>query len=398
MRSNSVPLFFILLAPSALPRAPSTADPRTIVREAERAVEHGQVPLLAARRGLAHEQHHGDASPLFALATLERLTYRYPEASRDYELLRELPATTGGRFRAFAALGQAEMDFIRAREAEAGTASGSALTLARASRDSSAEVLALVNLGILRLRTTSPEVALATFDSAARVVPRGDLELRARIHCGRASVLARTAREEAVTEARMGARLARATGARRVVANCLHIAASGYERLGRLFAADRLLDTAAKLARTLGDRRELATILQWRGYAAFERQQLDSAQRLLGEAIVEGEAAGSISPLAWSALNLAEVSVALDDPISAEAHMTRALALMRELGDAWGTTEALGVVAALVLASGDVDRASTLYGELDDRAARTNDAPLAAQTNIHLAAIAARDRPAHRRA
>ena len=153
-----------------------------------------------------------------------------------------------------------------------------------------------------------------------------------------------------------------------------------------------MLDTAATLARTLGDRRELATILQWRGYAAFERQQLDSAQRLLGEAIVEGEAAGSISPLAWSALNLAEVSVALDDPISAEAHMTRALALMRQLGDAWGTTEALGVVAEFALASGDVDRAATLYGELNDRATRTNDAPLASQTNIHLAAIAARRR------
>ena len=91
---------------------------------------------------------------------------------------------------------------------------------------------------------------------------------------------------------------------------------------------------------------------------------------------LEGEAAGSISPLAWSALNLAEVSIALDDPISAEAHMTRALTLMRQLGDAWGTTEALGVVAELAFTSGDVDRAATLYGELAQRAARTNDAPL----------------------
>ena len=392
MLPRSVPLLLLLLAPSGRLSAPRAADPRSIVREAERAVENRRAPALAARWSLSRKQHPADASALFAQATLERLTYRYPEASRDYELLRAFPASTGGRFRAFSALGQAEMFFIRALESEAGAASGSALTLARASRDSSAEVLALVNLGILRLRKASPEVALATFDSATRVLPRGDLELRARIHCGRASVLARTAREEAVTEAKTGARLARAAGARRVVANCLHVAASGYERLGRLYAADRLLDTAATLARTLGDRRELATILQWRGYAAFERQQLDSAQRLLGEAIVEGEAAESISPIAWSALNLAEVSVALDDPISADAHMTRALALMRQLGDAWGTTEALGVVAELALASGDVDRASRLYGELNERATRTNDAPLASQTNIHLAAIAARRR------
>jgi CHAT domain-containing protein/tetratricopeptide (TPR) repeat protein len=392
MQLRSVTLLLLLLAPSSRVSIPRAADPRSIVREAERAVEDRRAPMLATRWRLAVEQHPGDASALFAQATLERLTYRYPEASRDYERLRTLPASAGGRFRAFSALGEAEMFFIRARELDAGTSSASALTLARASRDSSAEVLALVNLGILRLRKISPEASIATFDSATRMLPAGDLELRARIRCGRASALARTAREEAVSEAKAGARLARQAGARRVVANCLHVAASGYERLGRLYAADRLLDTAATLARALGDRRELATILQWRGYAAFERQQLDSAQRLLGEAIVEGEAAESISPLAWSALNLAEVSIALDDPISAEAHMTRALALMRQLGDAWGTTEALGVVAELALASGDVDRAATLYGELNERATRTADAPLATQTNIHLAVIAARRR------
>ena len=390
LRSVSLALF--VLAPATAVSDRAASDPRSIIREAERAVEARRVPELAARSTAALERHPASPSALFAQATLERLTYRYPEASRDYDRLRALAPSDGGRFRAFSALGEAEMYFIAAREADAGSASGSALDIARASSDSSAQVLALVNLGILRLRKTSPEVALATFDSATRVLPAHDLELRARIRCGRASVLARTAREEAVTEAKAGARLAREAGASRVVANCLHVAASGYERLGRLFAADRLLDTAATLARRLGDRRELATILQWRGYAAFERQQLDSAQTLLGEAISEGEAAGSISPLAWSALNLAEVSIALDDPISAEAHMTRALALMRQLGDAWGTTEALSVVAELALASGDVDRAALLYGELNDRAARTADAPLAAQTNIHLAVIAGRRR------
>lgn len=394
MLLRSAPLLLLVLAPAAPRPGPGAGatDPRAIVREAERAVEDRRVPALAARWSTALERHPGNPAALFAQATIERLTYRYPEASRAYDQLRALSASAAGRFRAFSALGEAEMFFIAAREADAGSASASALVSARASHDSSAQVLALVNLGILRLRKTSPEVALATFDSATRVLPARDLELRARIRCGRASVLARTAREDAVTEAKAGARLARQADASRVVANCLHVAASGYERLGRLYAADRLLDTAATLARTLGDRRELATILQWRGYAAFERQQLDSAQRLLGDAIVEGEAAGSISPLAWSALNLAEVSIALDDPISAEAHMTRALALMRQLGDEWGTTEALGFVAELTLASGDVDRAATMFGELNDRAKRNADAPLASQTSIKLAAIAARRR------
>ena len=151
---------------------PSHADPRSIVREAERAVESRQAPLLAARWNLASKQHPADASALFAQATLERLTYRYPEASRDYELLRAFPASDRRplpRLRRTRRSG----NVLHARAgSEASAASGSALAIARASRDSSAEVLALVNLGILRLRKTSPEVALATFDSAARVVPR----------------------------------------------------------------------------------------------------------------------------------------------------------------------------------------------------------------------------------
>jgi tetratricopeptide (TPR) repeat protein len=385
-------LLLVALTPlaRAIPRVPDPRAPRAIVREAERAVEARQLPRLAARWQRALDLDPGAAAALFARATIARLAYRYPEAMRDYDRVRAIPASKAGRFLAFSALGQAEIMFITARENEGMLANDFALQLSRATHDSSAEVLALVNLGTVRLRSISPMASTATFDSAARVVPAGDRELEARVRCGHASVLARKAQEGAIAEARRGAVLARRAGAWRVVANCLHIAASGYERLGRAYTADRLLDTAAMLARRIGEQRGLATILQWRGYAAFERQQLDSAQRLLGEAIVNGEATGSLSPLAWSALNLAEVSIALDDPISADAHVTRALALMRQLGDAWGTTEALGVVAELAFTSGDVDRAATLYGELAERARKTNDAPLSSQTSIHLAAIAAR--------
>lgn len=376
-----------LLAFAPLTRPPG---PRDIVREAERAIASGDTAALASRFRRALARDSLDPRALFARATLARLSYRYIDASRDYDRLRAYPAAVGGRFRAFAALGQAEMFFIAARESDATAVSAAALQLARATSDSSAQVLALVNLGIVRLRTAAPDVALATFDSAARALPADDPELRARIACGRASVLARQARETAVSEARTGARLARRAGAWRVVANCLHVQASGYERLGRPYEADRLFDTAATLARRLGDRRELATILQWRGYAAFDRQQLDSAQRLLGDAIIEGEAAGSISPLAWSALNLGEVSIALDDPVSAEQHMTRALELMRRLGDQWGINQALSFTAELASLSGDDERARGMYTELANTAAKISDYSLLAELKGQLAAIAAR--------
>jgi tetratricopeptide (TPR) repeat protein len=390
MIARSLPLLLLALVPSLRAQSAHTPDPRAIIREAERAVQGRQIAALAGRSHRALELDTANAAALFAQATLERLTYRYDDATRDFDRLRALPASTGARYRAYAALGETEIFYNGAREADAVSASRSALEIARATHDNVAEVLALVTIGALRLRSETPDAARATFDSAARALPAADLDLRARVRCGRASVLARNANATAITEARAGAQLARTSGSNRVLAYCLHVAASGTERTGHIYAADRLLDTAATLARSLGDRHELATILQWRGYAAFEREQLDSAQRLLGEAIAESEASRSVSPLAWSTLNLGQVSVALDDPISAQAHMTRALALMRQLGDKWGTTVALSYVAELALESGDVDHADTLFAELNDRARRVGDGTAIAQTSYSLATIAAR--------
>jgi tetratricopeptide (TPR) repeat protein len=385
-------LFPLLLALPTRAPAQRAPDPRAIIREAERAVKERRAPTLERQWDRALAQHPDDAADLFAKATLERLTYRYADATRDYDRIRALSPSAGGVFRAFAALGESDIASNAARLAEASAAGTAALTIARASHYRSAEVLARLVLGALRLRDAPPAVALALFDSAVSLVPARDIDLRARARCYRATALARTSKPEAVTEAKAGAKLARRAGALRIVALCLHVAASGYERLGRYYSADRLFDTAGRLARSLGDRRELASILQWRGYAAFEREQVDSAQRLLGEAREEAEATGSTSVMAWSSLNLAQVSIALDDPVSAESYVARALTLMRQLGDQWGTTTALGYVAALALQTGDVERADTLFRELESRASQGGDASTTAQLDVSLASIAARRR------
>ncbi|HEV7703007.1 MAG TPA: CHAT domain-containing protein [Gemmatimonadaceae bacterium] len=394
MLARTLPLLFVTtaFAPVVGAQRAHTSDSRAIIREAERAVQDRQTPALATRWNRELEQHPDDPAALFAHATLARLTYRYADATRDYDRLLSLPASSATRYRAYSDLGKAEILQTGGREAAADSAMRSALALARASRDSAAEVYSYLSLGALRVHDSAPEVAQADFDSAKHLLPANDPELRARARCGAATVLVRGARKEAVTEARAGARLAREAGAMHIVAYCLHIAASGYERLGRVYTADRLLDTAATIARALGDRRALASILQWRGYAAFEREQADSAQRLLGEAIAEGEATGSLSPLAWSTLNLGQVSMSLDDPISAQAHMTRALALMRQLGDDWGTSIALGYMAELAREEGELDHADSLLREFSERARHSGDAIVIAQTNISLAAIAGEKR------
>jgi tetratricopeptide (TPR) repeat protein len=382
----------LLLALAPRARAQHTPDPHLIEREAERAIELGHEPALAEQWDRDLAQHPSAPAPLFAVATLARLTYRYADATRGYDRIRALPLSAAGAFPGYAALAEADIAANSARATDATIAASAALKLARTAHDRSAEALALLALGALRLRDSPPAVALALFDSAVRRVPPGALDLRARARCVRATVLVRMSREDAISEAKAGAQLARAAHAPRIVALCLHVAASGNERLGRIYAADRLFDTAGRLARANDDRRELASILQWRGYAAFEREQVDSAQRLLGEANSEAEATGSVSVQAWSALNLGQVSVALDDPVSADAHMTRALALMRQLGDEWGTRVALGYVAEIALQAGDLDRADTLFRELDQRVARGVDATIETQAKLSLASLAARHR------
>ena len=380
----------LLLALASRASAQHTPDPRTIEREAERAIEQRREPALAERWDRELAQHPDDPARLFAVATLARLTYRYADATRDYDRIRALPRSASGPFPAYAALGEADIAANAAHAAEASTDAGAALAMARTAHERSAEVTALLMLGALRLRSAPPAVAMALFDSAARMVPAHDTDLRARVLCYRATALARTSKPEAVTDAKAGARLAHLADDSRTIALCLHVAASGSERLGHYYAADRLFDTAGRLARAVGDRRELASILQWRGYAAFEREQVDSAQRLLGEAREEAEATGSTSVMAWSSLNLAQVSIALDDPVSAESYMSQALALMRQLGDQWGTTVALSYVAELALQAGDIDRADTLFREQASRVAQGGDETILAQLDVSLALIAAR--------
>ncbi|MGH7635289.1 MAG: hypothetical protein ACRENC_16250, partial [Gemmatimonadaceae bacterium] len=93
------------------------------MRETERAVAAGGMTALASRiQGeLAHDSL--DARAIFERATFARLTYRYDDAGRDYARLRAMPAATGGRYVSFAALGQADMFFVAAREPEAAAAS-----------------------------------------------------------------------------------------------------------------------------------------------------------------------------------------------------------------------------------------------------------------------------------
>ena len=168
----------LLLAPGAhQTRAPA---PRTLRSPFDRARGRARCRSVARRR-----RSPRDGTRRSTLAPRRRASRfrpgdaraadlpRMPTRARDYELVRAFPASAAGRFRAFAALGEAEMLFnARARGRRRRRDAGRRSTWRAPSHDSSAEVLALLSLGILRLRNASPEVALATLRLGRARAPR----------------------------------------------------------------------------------------------------------------------------------------------------------------------------------------------------------------------------------
>jgi tetratricopeptide (TPR) repeat protein len=381
--------FFALLHVAALQ---GLGDPRALVRESALAVERGTEAVIR-RSWLARVRRDSlDAAGQFGLATLARLSYDYAGAETRYARGAAMPPERAGRFPAFAVLGLAQGRFTTGRYAEASADFDQARQLARAGRDSSAEALALIGLGWLRLRSGDPARARAVLDTAATLVGPRDLELRAALACGRAAVLVRTSRARAAAEGRAGATLARRAGDPRLEANCLNGVANSLAQSGQLPAAARALADVAGHLRRLRDRAGLASALQWAGFVALSRDRFDEAQRLLGQAILEAEASGNRSALAWSLLDLARVSIVFADPASARAQTDRALEEMRAIGDDWGVTNALGFDGQLADLAGDTARARNVYAELASRATAEGDASLEAEMATRLASLATRER------
>src|SRR5262249_6141543 len=104
-RFAPVPLVVIVgLAVGPPVAAAATEDPRSIVREAARAVEDDRAAELGARWQARLDGDANDRAALLGLATLARLRYDYPAAEALY---RRVDGAEADRFTAYARLGQA---------------------------------------------------------------------------------------------------------------------------------------------------------------------------------------------------------------------------------------------------------------------------------------------------
>ena len=176
----------MLAVPS--PTAAGLDDPRTIVREATRAVENDGAPELRAVWQGRLGRDAGDRGALLGLATLSRLTYDYPGAETLYRRLSPPTSSPADGFAVYARLGQAwaleERGFSNAAEAEF----EAARKTARAARDRAAEAEALIALSFVAGRVSGVPAGLALLDRAARLIPEGALDLHSHLLSHRAGL------------------------------------------------------------------------------------------------------------------------------------------------------------------------------------------------------------------
>ena len=402
MLKRLVVLAFAALAADPHPlgsRTPTTppAEPRQVVEAALRAVEGDSAAGMGDLWASRPAADPGDRAALLGLATLARFTYNYAEAERRYaQLLNEARSDAGhrpaDRITLYARLGQAGVLSTRARLPEADAAFRRAAADAGEVDDRSAEAEALVELARVRFRTRGVSAATRLMDRAGRILPDEDFALRARYHCTRAALLARSAGTGADSEVVTGLELARRGASAREEAACL--AAQGNEllRRGAYEAALASYRAAETIRRRVRDRAALASTLSWIGYVHMVSGHYGAAQAHYRAALAGARAAGEGVTEAGVLYNLGMLARRIGDIATAIEYWRQSTALNDAYGDAWAANLSYQLGAQLAALAGDLPEARRRYA----RALHLSRQLGAAQTEFFsrraLASIAAQER------
>ena len=206
--------------------------------------------------------------------------------------------------------------------------------------------------------------ALAYFEEARALT--GDLDLRRR-----ATFLAGLAisyresgdYEAALTTGSQSLTLFRAAESERDVASLSNNQALTFLLLGNLDRATELVTSAADAAAALHDQRLLAHIHDTKAQILLAGDDLVRARGEAEEAQRLARASENQHALADSLMTAARIATRSDRPADAAQHLTAAVEVLRTHGPRSRLMEALGELAQLHAASGDLKGANALYAE-----------------------------------
>ncbi|HEY7894113.1 MAG TPA: CHAT domain-containing protein [Gemmatimonadaceae bacterium] len=340
--------------------APGNAgSPTQIVALATRAVDQDsavQVREMWASRLRANPNDH---EALLGLQILAERQFDFPTATTYYGRL-TAPGTVSDNYTAYGAVEHGKTLFSRGLLIQAESTFVRGIAYARAAREPLAEFDATLGAAMARGRTLGAGVELRMLDSLGRAIPK-DPALDASWRCERAALGSRIGERTAAPLATQGIALAHRAGDARLEARCTWTLAQDYVRQGDMGTVAVLLTRSETILERVHEHAGLSAMLQWHGYMEVSIANYGRAQQLLQRAVHEAEISGELSSLAWSLVNLSQISLSMNDLASAERRAARAESTFRATGDEWGLATAIGLRGQVAVDIGDTAAARRQY-------------------------------------
>lgn len=345
-------LFLLLL------QAVPAESPRLVVTAALAAVEGDSSKTLAGRwtRRLAADST--DRAARLGLATIDRLEYRYAQASSHYARLE----SSGDDYALYAGLGRIWGDLLRGPFDSTLYRALDLATRARAANDSAAAVEALGIAGFLASRLGALRQALDTLSVAERLVPEDQPWLLALVLCARAPILSFGGHPDAWATGQRGLAIAHQSGVKRAIGQC-------YQSLSFIAINDvddptlpeAYADSAEVMQLAARDGPMLAVTTYNRGYNRWLYSDLAGARKALMESIRQGDSTGSTFAVAWSKRWLSAIHWQAGDVGEAIRDFTVAESLFTRLRDGFGLANMQTGRGIVFLAAGRLDEAERVF-------------------------------------
>jgi CHAT domain-containing protein/tetratricopeptide (TPR) repeat protein len=363
-------------------------DAQAAVRMATSSVERDSAAAVVAQWTQVLKANPNDRIAALGLATVARLTRDYDEADRRYaELLS--PGRPADEVALYATLGEAEEAVGRGMLGRCDSLFTLTATDARALGDSAVLVRALLFDASVRA-VSDRSAGVALLRGVDRLIPAGDSGELALYECTRVSVHAIVDEAQIRSVTRDGAALARRAGDRQTEGTCRFQLADALIRTADFAAAVPVLDTLEHLLPSF-DRLHRAIVRQTRAFAEEEIGSYGAAAVSARMAIADGEASHNASATAFAEMTLSRMYLELGDVTAAAAYAARASTQFGQLDNRGAQMTATALRAQIARDAGDTAGARALWQQTLNLARRVGDPGYIQETAEGLADIETRE-------
>jgi tetratricopeptide (TPR) repeat protein len=340
-------------APSLADRRPGGADDAAaVVSEASRAVESGHAAEARARYAARLARDGTDRAALLGAATVARLSYDFDGAYEQYHRLFDgVPITD--RIAIAARLGLAMAMEAHGKKPGLEALLDSAREGARRAGDRATEGAAHFWLAATLVRLHGGGFGLAHLDSALRLLPPEEHEVRDLSRCRRAQimgVMGSAGARDSLANALVAAQSDRVAAAQAI---CWRALGTYHWIHGANDSSLAAYDSAAALHARVRDGGAVAVDLTQRADAMRTQGDVGGSTRVFRQALAEARASRNLYIQATVTLGLGGTSLTLNDHATAKEQVNEAVRAFDAASDSAGAIMARSFLPFISLAAGD---------------------------------------------